>query len=76
MTTPGGPRRISRKERLARAAVSMAGGHPELLTRRPGRAEWKLLAAWLAELWPHDEDTAIVTEEWRQGRPPGTQGWR
>jgi hypothetical protein len=46
--------------------------HPELLTRKPGRAEWQLLAAWCAELWPDDEYTAILAEEWRQD-PPGTQ---
>ena len=54
----------------------MPAGHPELVTRKPGRAEWKLFTAWLAELWPHDEYTAIVAETWRQDRPPGTQGWR
>jgi hypothetical protein len=54
----------------------MPAGHPELVTRKPSRAEWKQLTAWLAELWPHDEYTAIVAEERRQDRPPGTQGWR
>jgi hypothetical protein len=49
--------------------------HPELLTRKPGRAEWQQLATWCAELWPHDEYTAIVAET-RQDRPPGTQGRR
>jgi len=55
MTDPVGPRRISRKERTARAAVGMPDGHPELVTRKPGRGEWQLFAAWWAELWPHDE---------------------
>jgi hypothetical protein len=76
MTLPGGPGRISRKERIARAAAGMPAGHPELVTRKPGRAEWKLFTAWLAELWLHDEYTAIVAETWQQDRPPGAQGWR
>ena len=76
MTLPGGPGRISRKERIARAAASMPAGHPELVTRKPGRAEWKLFTAWLAELWPHDEYTAIVAEALRQDPPPGTQDRR
>ena len=76
MTAAGGPGRISRKERIARAAAGMPAEHPELVTRKPSRAEWKQLTAWLAELWPNDEYTAIVTEEWRQDRPRGTQGWR
>jgi hypothetical protein len=76
MSTSGGPGWISRKERIARAVLGMPPGHPELLTRKPSRAEWKQLTAWLAELWPHDEYTAIVAEERRQDRPPGTQGGR
>jgi hypothetical protein len=71
MTAAGGHGRFSRKARIARAA-----GHPELVTRKAGRAEWKLLATWCAELWPNDEYTAIVAEEWRQDRPSRTQGWR
>jgi hypothetical protein len=66
VTTAGGQGRISREEQLARAAVGMPTEHPELVTRKPGRAEWKLLTAWLAELWPHDEYTAIVAEAWRK----------
>jgi hypothetical protein len=69
MTTPGRGGRISYKERAARAALGMPAGHPERLTRKPGRAEWKQLAAWLAELWPDDEYTAIVTDAWRQDHP-------
>ncbi len=76
MTAAGGHGRISRKERIARAALGIPAGHPELVTRKPGRAEWKLLATWCAELWPNDEYTAIVAEEWRHDWPPGTQGWR
>jgi hypothetical protein len=76
MTAAGGHRRISRKERIARAAIGVPAGYPELVTRKPGRAERKLLATWCAELWPNDEYMAIVAEEWRQDRPPGTQGWR
>jgi hypothetical protein len=64
MTAADGQRRISRKERIARATIGMPAEHPELVTRKPGRAEWKLLTAWLAELWPHDEYTAIVAEAW------------
>jgi hypothetical protein len=75
MTTPFGPRRIGRKERLARAAIGMPARHPERLTRKPGRAEWEQLAAWLAELWPNDEYTVIVADAWRQDRPP-TSDWR
>lgn len=66
MTAAGGHGRISRKERIARAAAGMPAKHPELVTRKPGRAEWKLLAAWCAKLWPHDEYTAIVAEAWRK----------
>jgi hypothetical protein len=69
MTIPLGKGRISRKERAARAAIGMPGRHPELLSRKPGRAEWRQLAAWLAELWPHDEYTAIVTDTWRDDHP-------
>ncbi len=74
MTAAGGQGRISRKERIARAALGMPAEHPELVTRKPGRAEWKHLAMWLAEMWPHDEYSAIVAEPRRQDRPPGTQG--
>jgi hypothetical protein len=66
MTAAGAQGRLSRKERIARAAVGMPAEHPELITRKPGRAEWKQLAAWLVELWPHDEYTAIVAEAWRK----------
>ena len=76
MTAAGGPGRIGRKERIARAAIGVPAGHPELLTRKPGRAEWKQFAAWLAELWPNDEYTAIAAEAWRQDPPPGTQDRR
>jgi hypothetical protein len=75
MTGTGGQGRISRTERIARATVGMPAGHPELITHKPSRAEWKQLTARLAELWPNDEYTAIVAEE-RRDRPPGTQGWR
>jgi hypothetical protein len=73
MTAHGGRARISRRERIARAATGMAAGHPELLTRKPGRAEWRQFTAWLTEMWPDDEYTAIVAEAWRQDRPPGTR---
>jgi hypothetical protein len=76
MTAAGGQSWISRKERAARATAGMPAGHPELLTRKPGCAQWNQFAAWLAELWPNDEYNAIVAEERRQDRPPGTQGWR
>jgi hypothetical protein len=74
MRPPDGKGRISRKERAARGALGMPAGHPEQVTRKPGRAEWKQLAAWLAELWPNDEYTVIVTDAWRQHRPPGLTG--
>jgi hypothetical protein len=76
MTPSAGPCRNSLTERLARTAAGMPAEHPELLTRKPGRAEWQLLAAWCAELWPHDEYTAIVAETRHQDRPPGTRGPR
>ena len=66
MTGAGGQNRINRKERIARAAVGMPAGHPELVIRMPGCAEWQLLATWCAELWPGDEYTAIVAEAWRK----------
>jgi hypothetical protein len=69
MTAADGQGRISRKERIARAAAGMPAQHPELLTRKPRRAEWQLLATWCAELWPCDEYTAIVAEAWRKNGP-------
>ena len=62
-------RRVSRREQAARAAIGMPIGHPELLTRKPRRGEWRHLAAWIAQLWPRDEYTAIVTEELRRDHP-------
>jgi hypothetical protein len=77
MTTPGSPdSRFSRKERIARTAAGMPAGHPELLTHKPSRGEWKQLTTWLAELWPHDEYTALIAEARRRERPPGTPDWR
>lgn len=76
MTAAGDHGRISRKEHIARAVLGMPTGHPELITRKPSRAEWKLLATLWIELWPNDEYMAIVAEQGRQDRPPGTQGWR
>jgi hypothetical protein len=76
MTAAGDQGRISRKERIARAAAGMPAEHPELVTRKPGRAEWKLFTAWLAELWPRDEYTAIVAAALRQDPPPGTKDRR
>lgn len=66
MTAAGGPGLIGRSERSARAAADIPAEHPELLTRRPGRAEWQLLATWCAQLWPHDEYNAIVAETRRE----------
>ena len=66
MTAAGGPDRTCRRECIARAVAAMPAEHPELLTRRPGRQEWQLLATWCAELWPHDEYTAIVAEARRK----------
>jgi hypothetical protein len=76
MTPHDGRGRISRQERLARTALGMPAEHPELLTRKPGRAEWRQLTTWLAEMWPNDEYTFIVTETLRQDPPPWTQDWR
>lgn len=58
-----GPAGISRRERLARAAAGMPARHPELITRKPGRAEWKQLTTWMAEMWPDDDHAAIFTSE-------------
>jgi hypothetical protein len=69
MTAADGQDRISRKERIARAAHGMPTRHPELLTRKPGRVEWKQLATWCAELWPYDEYTVIIAEARRQDQP-------
>jgi hypothetical protein len=69
MTGRADPGRFSRREHLARAAAGMPAAHPELITRRPSRAEWNHLAEWLAELWPHDEYTAITAATWRQNHP-------
>jgi hypothetical protein len=70
------PVALTRAERqlAARTAIGMPAKHPELVTRRPGRGEWRQLTAWLAEMWPNDEYTAIVAEAWRQDRPPEIQG--
>ena len=73
MTSSGGQGGINQKERIARTAVGMPAGHPELVTRRPGRAEWKQFTAWLAELWPRDEYTAIIAEERRQDPPSASE---
>ncbi|MGO9501322.1 MAG: hypothetical protein ACLPUO_07045 [Streptosporangiaceae bacterium] len=67
MSTPSASR-IGRRERVARAAIGMPANHPERITRQPGRADWKQLAAWLTQLWPHDEYVAIVTDERRRRR--------
>jgi hypothetical protein len=74
MTAADGRDRISRRERIARATVGMPAGHPELVTRKPGRGEWQDLAIWLIELWPNDEYTVIVGQARRLDRPPRTQG--
>lgn len=70
MTRPHDRGRISRRERLARAALGMAEGHPEFITRKPGRTEWRQLAAWCAQLWPADEYTAITVQTGQQDEPP------
>ena len=69
MTRTSGPGRIRGKERIARVSLGMPRHHPERVTRRPRRAEWKHLAAWCAQLWPNDEYTAIVADAWRQDHP-------
>ena len=76
MTPLGGEGRISRKERIARAAIGMPADHPEHVTRSPGRAEWKQFTVWCAELWPNDEYAAIVADALRHDPPPGTQDRR
>lgn len=74
MTLPRDPGRLGRRELIARAVVGMPALHPELVTHKPTGAEWKQLARWLAEMWPHDEYTAIITEARRHDQPPGTPG--
>lgn len=64
-TAAGGQGRISRKERIARAAAGMPAEHPELVTRKPGRAECKLFAAWLAVA------ARPVHRDRRRGAAPG-----
>jgi hypothetical protein len=66
MTSSQDPARTSREERAARAATGMPVHHPELITSKPSRAEWQQLATWCAEMWPHDEYTAIVADGWNQ----------
>jgi hypothetical protein len=51
----------------------MPAEHPEMVTRQPGRGEWRQLTAWLSEMWPNDEYIATVGETWRQDRPPGPE---
>ena len=70
MTSTPRPGRISHTERIARAAIGMPAEHPEQVTPKPSRAEWKELTAWLAGLWPSDEYTAITAEESGQDPPP------
>jgi hypothetical protein len=76
MAAESGPGRVSPKELIARAVLGMPVGHPEQVTRKPGRAEWRHFTAWLAELWPNDEYTAILAEAPRHDPPPGTQDRR
>ena len=64
MTGNHPPTHIRRAQRVARAPVSMPAEHPELITSKPGRAEWKQFTRWLAEMWPHDDYTAVVADEW------------
>ena len=47
----------------------MPARHPEQITPKPGRAEWKHLAAWCAQLWPRDEYTSIVADAYRKDLP-------
>lgn len=47
----------------ARTAAGMPARHPELITCKPGRAEWRQLTTWLAEMWPDNDYTAIVASE-------------
>jgi hypothetical protein len=69
VTAADGQGRISRKERMARAAAGMPAEHPELITRKPSHAEWTELAIRLAELWPNDEYDAAAL---RGARNSGT----
>lgn len=69
MTGSQRPIRLTRKERIGRTAVGMPARHPELITRKPRRDEWKQVATWLAEMWPNDEYAAIVAQHCRRDKP-------
>ena len=56
------------RERAARAALGMAARHPERITSSPCRADARLLAAVMADLWPHDEYVQIVRDNRREDR--------
>ena len=64
MTGNHGPTHIGRAERVARAAVGMPAEHPELITRKPGCAEWQQLSIWLAEMWPDYDYIAVIADKW------------
>lgn len=64
MTSNHDPTQIGRTERAARAAVGMPAHHPELITSDPGRAVWRQLTTWLAQMWPDDDYIAVVADKW------------
>lgn len=37
-----------------------------MVTRKPRRAEWRELAAWLDQMWPDDDYAQIVADTWRR----------
>jgi hypothetical protein len=60
--------RLPGSERAARAATGMPARRPERITRRPSRAQARLLRALAAELWPRGEYVGIITDTRREDR--------
>lgn len=70
MTNPGKAPRIGRKECIGRAVIGMLVDHPELVPRKPGRAEWSSSRPG----WPRCGLTASTRRSWPKsgggtGRP-------
>jgi hypothetical protein len=68
------------ERQLAAARILARGSTPYLISKRlhVNGTTALMLAARCQDVtsWPYDEYTSIVAEDWRQHRPPGTQGWR
>jgi hypothetical protein len=61
MRTPYRQGRANSREHIARAVIGMPAP-PSTSPANPAGLRGRQLAAWLAELWPHDEYAAIVTQ--------------